>query len=176
MIISKENDRKSPKIGEVYTGKVIKIVPFGAFVDFGFEKDGLVHISEIEEQRIDRVESVLSMDQEVKIRMIGFNEKGSPKLSIKKANNSYVPQDPPKEDKVYKGIVKSIKEFGAFVDFGFEKDGLVHISEIAENRIRDVESVLSMDQEVDVRFIGVDDRGRFKLSIRRAFPRVNDEA
>ena len=85
MIISKENDRKSPKIGEVYTGKVIKIVPFGAFVDFGFEKDGLVHISEIAEERIPSVESVLSMDQEVDVRFIGVDDRGRFKLSIRRA-------------------------------------------------------------------------------------------
>jgi predicted RNA-binding protein with RPS1 domain len=162
------DNKKSPKIGDVYKGKVVNIVHFGAFVDFGFEKDGLVHISEISEGRVDNIESVLSKGQEVSVRMVGFNEKGSPKLSIKRALDTYVYQEPPQEGETYKGVVKSIQPWGAFVDFGFERDGMVHISQISEDRVENIESVLSEGETVKVAFVGSDDRGRFQLSIKKA--------
>ena len=161
------DSRRSPKIGEIYKGKVIKILHFGAFIDFGFPKDGLVHISEISEKRIPDVESELAVGQDVSVKMIGFNDKGSPKLSIKRALDSFVQKDPPEEGEIYDGVVKSIQKFGAFIDFGFERDGLVHISEIAEEHIENVESELSVEQDIKVRFMGFDDGGRFQLSIKR---------
>ena len=84
MTINKEDNKKSPKIGEIYKGTVVKILSFGAFVDFGFGKDGLVHISEISEERIPDVESVLSVDQDIKVKFMGVDNRGRFQLSIRR--------------------------------------------------------------------------------------------
>lgn len=70
--------------------------------------------------------------------------------------------------KIYRGKVVGIKEFGAFVEILPEKDGLLHISEIADRRIAKVEDVLKLGDEVDVKVLGIDDRGKIKLSRRAA--------
>ena len=70
--------------------------------------------------------------------------------------------------KIYHGKVVGIKEFGAFVEILPDRDGLLHISEIADHRIKQVEDVLKMGDEVWVKVIGVDDRGKVKLSRRAA--------
>jgi polyribonucleotide nucleotidyltransferase len=68
---------------------------------------------------------------------------------------------------VYQGVVVSIKDFGAFVSFGFAKDGMVHVSEIAPNRIENISEVLSVGDKVSVKLLDIDSMGRSKLSIKQ---------
>ncbi len=70
-----------PEIGAVYTGKVVKITDFGAFVNF-LGRDGLVHISELSKKRVEKVSDVLSEGQMVRVKLLGY-DRGKPKLSIK---------------------------------------------------------------------------------------------
>lgn len=72
-----------PEVGAIYTGKVVKITDFGAFVNF-LGRDGLVHISELSKKRVDKVSDVVSEGQTVTVKLIGF-DRGKPKLSIKAA-------------------------------------------------------------------------------------------
>lgn len=78
--------------------------------------------------------------------------------------------------KIYRGRVVGIKEFGAFVEILPEKDGLLHISEIADRRINKVEDVLKLGDEVDVKVLGIDDRGKIKLSRRAALAELDAAA
>jgi polyribonucleotide nucleotidyltransferase len=71
------------EIGQVYTGKVVKIVDFGAFVNFLGSKDGLVHISEISPQRIGKVSDVVNVGDEVRVKVLGVDDRGKVKLSMK---------------------------------------------------------------------------------------------
>jgi len=73
----------------------------------------------------------------------------------------------PEIGSVYSGVVVSIKDFGAFVNFGFAKDGMVHVSEIAPNRIENISEVLSIGDKVSVRLLDIDSMGRSKLSIKQ---------
>jgi polyribonucleotide nucleotidyltransferase len=72
-----------PEIGVVYKGKVVKVVDFGAFVNFLGSKDGLVHISEISKERIGKVSDVLKVGDEVQVKVLGVDDRGKVKLSIK---------------------------------------------------------------------------------------------
>src|SRR5476649_2435335 len=72
-----------PEIGVIYTGKVVKVVDFGAFVNFLGAKDGLVHISELAPQRVNKTSDVVNMGDEVKVKVIGFDDRGKIKLSMK---------------------------------------------------------------------------------------------
>ena len=72
-----------PEVGVIYTGKVVKIVDFGAFVNFMGKRDGLVHISEIAQERVSSVADVLSEGQEVKVKVLGVDNRGKVKLSMK---------------------------------------------------------------------------------------------
>ncbi|MDD3028741.1 MAG: polyribonucleotide nucleotidyltransferase [Alphaproteobacteria bacterium] len=72
-----------PEVGVVYSGKVVKIVDFGAFVNFLGARDGLVHISEIKPQRIDKVSDFLKVGDEVHVKVLGIDDRGKVKLSMK---------------------------------------------------------------------------------------------
>jgi polyribonucleotide nucleotidyltransferase len=72
-----------PEVGQIYDGKVVKIVDFGAFVNFFGAKDGLVHVSQIANQRVNKVSDVLQEGQTVKVKLLGFDDRGKVRLSMK---------------------------------------------------------------------------------------------
>jgi polyribonucleotide nucleotidyltransferase len=74
---------EEPEVGRIYTGKVVGLVDFGAFVNFMGAKDGLVHISEIKSERVAKVGDVLSEGQQVKVKVIGVDDRGKVKLSMR---------------------------------------------------------------------------------------------
>ncbi len=72
-----------PEIGEIYDGKVVKVMDFGAFVNFFGPKDGLVHISELAPKRVAKTSDVVSEGQAVKVKLLGFDDRGKVRLSMK---------------------------------------------------------------------------------------------
>lgn len=75
-----------PEVGVVYDGKVVKIMEFGAFVNFMGGRDGLVHISELADHRVAKTSDVVSEGQMVKVLLLGFDDRGKIKLSMKRVN------------------------------------------------------------------------------------------
>src|SRR5262249_42979400 len=72
-----------PEVGVIYNGTVVKIVDFGAFVNFLGAKDGLVHISELAPQRVGKVSDVVKEGDKVKVKLIGLDDRGKVKLSMR---------------------------------------------------------------------------------------------
>ena len=72
-----------PEVGVVYTGKVVKVVDFGAFVNFLGSRDGLVHISELARERVGKVTDVVNVGDIVKVKLIGMDDRGKIKLSMR---------------------------------------------------------------------------------------------
>ncbi|MES2144176.1 MAG: polyribonucleotide nucleotidyltransferase [Pseudomonadota bacterium] len=72
-----------PEEGKVYTGKVVKLVDFGAFVNFFGKRDGLVHVSQIANKRLNHPNELLKEGQEVKVKLLGFDERGKVRLGMK---------------------------------------------------------------------------------------------
>lgn len=72
-----------PEVGAIYKGKVVKVVDFGAFVNFFGAKDGLVHISQIKNEKVGKTSDVLNEGDEVKVKFLGFDDRGKTKLSMK---------------------------------------------------------------------------------------------
>lgn len=72
-----------PEIGQIYTGKVVKLVDFGAFVNFFGKRDGLVHVSQIASKRLSHPNEALKEGQEVKVKLLGFDDRGKVKLGMK---------------------------------------------------------------------------------------------
>lgn len=72
-----------PEVGNIYDGKVVKIVDFGAFVNFFGKRDGLVHVSQIENRRLNHPSDVLKEGQTVKVKLLGFDDRGKVRLSMK---------------------------------------------------------------------------------------------
>jgi polyribonucleotide nucleotidyltransferase len=80
----------------------------------------------------------------------------------------------PEVGEVYDGVVKGLQSFGAFVEFLPNTEGLLHVSEIAYQRIENVEDVLKEGDEIKVKLIAIDDRGKYKLSHRALLPKPED--
>jgi polyribonucleotide nucleotidyltransferase len=74
---------QEPEVGQIYDGKVVKLVDFGAFVNFFGAKDGLVHVSQISNERVARPADVLQEGQIVKVKLLGFDDRGKVRLSMK---------------------------------------------------------------------------------------------
>ncbi len=86
--ISKGEFNPNIEIGKIYEGKVVKILPSGAFVEFpeSPKRDGFVHISQLANYRVDKVEDILKQDGVYKFKLIGFDYSRKPKLSYKAVN------------------------------------------------------------------------------------------
>lgn len=82
-----ESLTEEPEVGKIYNGRVVKIMDFGAFVNILPGVDGMVHVSEISESRVEKPSDELSEGQEVKVKLIAIDDKGRLNLSIKKALN-----------------------------------------------------------------------------------------
>lgn len=88
---------EEPEVNKVYNGKVVKIMDFGAFVNFMGGKDGLVHISELADYRVAKTSDIVAEGQEVKVMVVGFDDRGKIKLSMKRVNQETgeaIPQKP----------------------------------------------------------------------------------
>lgn len=72
-----------PEIGDIYEGPVVKVIDAGAFVSISNNRDGFVHISELAEYRVDFVEDIINEGDIIKVKVIGFDKKGRPKLSFR---------------------------------------------------------------------------------------------
>jgi polyribonucleotide nucleotidyltransferase len=77
-----------PELGAIYTGKVVKVMDFGAFVNFMGSKDGLVHISELAPRRVEKTADVVKMGDSVKVKLIGFDDRGKVKLSMRRVDQA----------------------------------------------------------------------------------------
>jgi predicted RNA-binding protein with RPS1 domain len=75
-----------PEVGHIYTGKVVKIMDFGAFVNFMGTRDGLVHISELAPRRVEKTGDVVKLGDMVKVKLLGFDDRGKVKLSMRLVN------------------------------------------------------------------------------------------
>ena len=78
---------EEPEIGKIYEGKVVKLMDFGAFVNFMGSRDGLVHISQLKEERVEKVSDVVSEGDVVKVKVLDIDPRGKVKLSMKEAEN-----------------------------------------------------------------------------------------
>ena len=77
-----------PEVGKIYNGKVVKTVDFGAFVNFMGAKDGLVHISELAPERVGKTTDIVNEGDEVKVKLIGIDDRGKVKLSLKSVDQA----------------------------------------------------------------------------------------
>ncbi len=87
-----------PEEGKVYKGTVVKLVDFGAFVNFFGKKDGLVHVSQIENRRLNHPSDVLKEGQDVWVKLLGFDDRGKVRLSMKVVNQETGVEGVPEEE------------------------------------------------------------------------------
>ena len=159
------------KEGETYTGKVTSLADFGAFVNVN-GADGLVHLSEISWDRVQHPSEVLEVGQEVKVKVINIDrEKKRIGLSMRALQSDpwQSKVDKFKVGQLVEGVITRLTKFGAFARLEGDLEGLIHISEISENRIEHPkEAGLHEGDVVTLRVIRIDpDQRRIGLSLRK---------
>ena len=176
-----------PEVGRVYEGTVVSIKDFGCFVEFLPGKDGLCHISELSDKRVDKATDVVKEGDRIPVKLIGVDERGKVRLSRKAAmvdsgeieapaedegsNNKperEVSDEEPEVGKLYQGTVVTVKEYGAFVEFLPGRDGLCHVSELATARVKNVEDIAKVGDKIWVKLLEIDERGKVRLSRKAA--------
>ena len=156
-------------VGDVVTGKVARITSFGAFIDLG-GVDGLVHLTELSHERNVSPKSVVTVGEEIEVKVLDLNEEeGRVSLSLKATTPG--PWDGVEQKlaagDVIEGTVKRLTDFGAFVEVLPGIDGLVHISQISHKRVENPKDVLKVGQEVTVKVLEVNAAAeRVSLSIK----------
>jgi small subunit ribosomal protein S1 len=160
--------------GHVRKGLVSSLCDFGAFIDLG-GADGLVHLSELSWRRVGHPKQVLEVGQEVEVFVLSVDkDKRRIALSIKRLQQEPWSRVDEKFTigQLVNGTITKLTNFGAFARLDDNIEGLIHISEISEERIAHPKDVLHEGQEVQLRVIRIDpERQRIGLSLRR----VNEE-
>ncbi len=156
--------------GKVYTGRVTSLADFGAFVNIN-GADGLVHLSELSWDRIQHPRELLEVGQEVQVKVINIDrEKKRIGLSMRAL------QDDPWKNRVEKfsvgqlveGVITRLTKFGAFARLEGDIEGLIHISELSENRVEHPKEVLKEGDTKTLRVIRIDtEQHRIGLSLRK---------
>ncbi|GAB4541318.1 MAG: S1 RNA-binding domain-containing protein [Anaerolineales bacterium] len=156
--------------GKVYTGRVTSLADFGAFVNLN-GADGLVHLSELSWDHITHPSQALEVGQEVKVKVINIDrEKKRIGLSMRAL------QDDPWKSRMEKfsvgqlveGTITRLTKFGAFARLEGDIEGLIHISELSENRVEHPKEVLKEGEVKTLRVIRIDsDQRRIGLSLRK---------
>ena len=154
--------------GDTVKGTVKSFTSFGAFIDLG-GFDGLLHINDMSWGHVARPKDFVKKGQEIELKVIRLDpEEKRINLSLK-----HFSEDPwvHFEEKyhvndIVSGKVTKLTEFGAFVELAPGKDGMVHISQVCQERIETIEPHLTIGQEVIVKVQKIDDKGRVNLTIK----------
>ncbi len=161
------------KPGVELEGEVTRLADYGAFVDIG-GLDGMVHISEMAHHRLRHPSELVEVGQKVKVRVTDCEPRadGRPRVALSMKALEPTPWEKGLgilEGQVVRGKVTRLMDFGAFVEVIPGVEGLVHVSEIAYERISHPRRLLQEGQEVEVRVLGIDHgRHRISLSIKEA--------
>ena len=148
-----------------FTGTVKKIELFGAFVDIGVGRDGLLHISALG-KRVNKVEDVVKAGETVTVWVRKVDPQAG-RIDLTLTEPAALEWGEIKPGSVVTGKVTKIERFGAFVDIGAERPGLIHISELATYRVEEVSEVVKMGQAVEAKVLAVDPHKRqIKLSLK----------
>jgi small subunit ribosomal protein S1 len=153
-------------VGQKVTGNVRRVTEFGAFVDIGVGRDGLVHISELSVKRVGKVSDVLQEGQEVEL-WIKKLDRDRNRISLTMIEPGKRTIRDLQKGEVVEGTVTRSLPYGAFVDIGIGRDALLHVREMGENFVAKPEDVVQAGQTLEVRIIEIARRrSRVDLSIK----------
>lgn len=141
------------------TGVVTRLELYGAFIDLGLEVNGLIHISQLGKERVNRVSDVLSEGQEVDV----WVDKVDPEreqIMLTMIEPLAVEWQDLQVGQAHNGVVSRLENFGAFVNIGAEREGLVHISELSHDYVKHPSEVVKVGDEVTAQVLGFSKRKR----------------
>lgn len=182
-LLEKEREENREKLwttlaeGQVHSGIVRSVKEFGAFVDIG-GVDGLLHISEMSWTRVSDASKVVQPGQALKVVVLKIDRE-TRKVGFGLRQLTASPWDDVEQKypvgSVFPGKVTRIENFGAFVELEPAIEGLIHISELAPQRVHRVIDVVKPGQEVKVAVLSVDkEQHRISLSLKAALPKVEE--
>ncbi|HEX5564198.1 MAG TPA: S1 RNA-binding domain-containing protein, partial [Sporosarcina sp.] len=175
----KEEVLEGLKEGQVLEGTVQRIASFGAFVDIG-GVDGLVHISQLSHEHVEKVSDVLKEGEKVNVKVLSV-DRDSERISLSIKETLPGPWENIEErapkGSVLEGTVKRLVSYGAFVEVFPGVEGLVHISRISHQHIGTPHEVLEEGQKVDVKVVEVNaEEKRLSLSIKDLLEKEENES
>lgn len=157
------------------TGTVKKVELFGAFVDVGVGRDGLLHISALSTKPVKRVEDVVKEGDSVTV-WVRRVDPVAKRIDLTMIEPMALEWDEIKSGQVLNGKIIKLEKFGAFVEVGAERPGMIHISELANYRVEEVNEIVKLGDEVQVKVLGVDSRKKqIKLSMKALDVEVEPE-
>ena len=146
------------KVGAEVRGKVRHLGIYGALVDIGSGQDALLHRSQLAQNEKRRFDEVARPGSEITAYVYKTRRDGHVALTLEKPPQ--VPWGTIRNGKTYRGEVIRVEDFGVFVDFGAERPGMVHVSEMSDNYVRAPSDVAAVGQEVVVRVLKKNGRSR----------------
>ncbi len=150
------------------TGKVVKTTLAGALLDIGMDIPGIVHISQMSETPVKRVEDVLQVGQEIPVWV---RKAKTDRVELTMIEPLGVDWRELKPEMTFKGKVIRLETYGAFVEIGAERPGLVHISEMAHGYVKTPGDVVKEGDEVDVMVLDIDRKKKqIRLSMKATQP------
>lgn len=147
-------------------GTVQQLELYGAFIDIGIGTNALIHISQLSDERVNRVSDVLSEGDEVEV-WVSKVDPDRNQIMVSMVKPLAVEWNDLQVGQTYTGRVTRLENFGAFIDIGAEREGLVHVSELSHDYVKHPSETLRAEDEVSVQVLGFSRRKRrIDLSIK----------
>jgi transcriptional accessory protein Tex/SPT6 len=161
---------KTLHVGQEVQGTIKRVTEFGAFVDIGVGRDGLVHVSELAQGRVAKASDIVKQGDKVTVWIKELDrEKNRISLTMIAPGTPTVRDL--EEGAVVSGKVTRLERYGAFVDIGVGRDGMLHVKEMGRGYVEKPEDVVNVGDEVQVQIVGIDrKRGRIDLSMKELLP------
>lgn len=156
-------------------GVVKEVQLYGALVDIGLEYNGLVHISQLAPRRVNRVNDVVQTGDNVTVWVTEVDpEKG--RIGLTMVEPPQLDWQELAEGQIHTGTVTRIEPYGAFIEIGAERPGLLHVREMATGYVRNPSEVVKMGEQVDVRVLQLDrQRRRIDLTMIGVVDEIEDD-
>lgn len=161
---------KTLAVGQGVEGVVKRVTEFGAFVDIGVGRDGLVHVSEMAPYRVAKATDIVKEGDRVQV-WIKELDRDKNRISLTMIAPGMQTLRDLEEGAIVTGRVTRLERYGAFVDIGVGRDGMLHVKEMSRGYVEKPEDVVKVGDEIQVQIIGIDRRrGRIDLSMKELLP------
>ncbi len=167
---------KTLAVGQEVEGVVKRVTDFGAFVDIGVGRDGLVHVSEMAQGRVAKASDVVKEGDKVHVWVKELDREKN-RISLTMVQPGTPTLRDLEEGAIVTGKVTRLERYGAFVDIGVGRDGMLHVKEMGRGFVEKPEDVVNVGDEIQVQVLGIDRRrGRVDLSMKELLPPAAEPA
>ena len=161
---------KTLSVGQEVEGTVKRVTEFGAFVDIGVGRDGLVHVSEMSPGRVAKPSDIVKQGDLITV-WIKELDRDKNRISLSMIAPGTLTMRDLDEGMVVTGKVTRLERYGAFVDIGVGRDGMLHVKEMGRGFVEKPEDVVNVGDDIQVQIVGIDRRrGRIDLSMKELLP------